>query len=194
MHIAKQTLISALFGLLLLGAPALAEDNLDLVGLWKIVSFHTEDVQILTRNNVYGEHPVGFMQVAPDGRFSAFVFSSRPEPALSIWEDAARAFGEQTPTYSGIIYSGKYRVDGNKLIVHVDRVQHDGPVGPGTFDMSWTEGRTATEEVRHFRLEDGPLHSKFLHVETPPIANPNGVGNMIIGRLIWERISNWEGH
>jgi hypothetical protein len=193
MNISKQALISAVLGVLFLSPPAFADDDLKLVGLWKIVSFQTEDVQAKTLNNIYGAHPFGYMQVTRDGRFSAFVFSNQPEPVQSVWEDAARALSGQAAIRSGIIYSGKYRLEGNKFIINVERARHEGWVGLNPFDMSWNEGRTLTEEVRYYRLESDSLDSDLLRVETPHIANPNGAGNIIIGRIIWERISKWEG-
>jgi hypothetical protein len=47
--------------LLLLWSPALADDREGLIGNWKLLSFYTEDAQTKDRNNVYGEHPKGFV-------------------------------------------------------------------------------------------------------------------------------------
>jgi hypothetical protein len=54
------------------------------------------------------------------------------------------------------------------------------------FDAHWNEGRTMREEERIFHIENGPLDREVLWVETLPIANPNGAGNTIVGRTIWE--------
>ena len=39
----KQIVLGAAFGVALFSAPALAADNMQVPGLWKLVSFHTED-------------------------------------------------------------------------------------------------------------------------------------------------------
>jgi len=192
MNIAKQALISAVLGLLFFATSTLAQDDPKLLGMWKLVAFHTEDVQTKARNNVYGEQPIGYMRVWDDGRFDAYAVQDRPEPVQSIWEDVAQIFSEQAATYRAIFYSGKYRVDGDKLIVHIDRVLHEGWVGVQAFDMSWNEARTATAEVRYFYLASGPNDRDVLRIETPPTANPNGAGNTIIGRVVWERSSESE--
>jgi len=47
--------------LLFFSSSAFADDAEKLLGNWKLVSFFTEDVQTKQRNNVYGEHPDGFV-------------------------------------------------------------------------------------------------------------------------------------
>jgi hypothetical protein len=175
MRIAKQGLIGTVFILLYLVNPALAQENPKLLGLWKLVAFHTEDVQTKARNNVYGDQPMGYIRIWDDGRFDAWAAESN------------RKF-----SHRAIFYSGKHRVDGDKLTIHVDQVLHEGWEGAQPFDVTWNEGRTANEQVRYFHLESRSLDRDVLRVETPPIANPNGSRNTIIGRLVWERSSEWE--
>ena len=91
MQIAKQTLISAVFGLAALGSPANSADNFKMAGLWKILAFHTEDV-VTERNHLYGERPIGFMKLETDGRLSAWLASGWPSQSVqSVWEDVARS-------------------------------------------------------------------------------------------------------
>jgi hypothetical protein len=186
-----QAVIGATLGLVLFGAPVSADDSPKLVGLWKLVSFYTEDVHTKVRANVYGDHPKGYMAITADGRFHAYALSDWPKPAESVWEDVAQSFSLQAGAHRAIHYSGKYRGDRDKLIVHVDRALHEGWVGTDPFDISWTEGRTATEEMRSFRLTGGGPEGPTLNIETPAIPNPNGAGNTIIGRVTWEQTSDW---
>ncbi len=183
MSTVKLASICAVFGVLNFGGPSVAHDSSQLVGLWKIVSFQIEDVETKALSNVYSEHPFGFMQAMADGRFNAFVYSSRAE---------AMSLGEQEPTHRGIVYSGEHRLQGNSLILHVDHAWHEGWVGEAPFDMSWDEGRTAIEDVRSFSFERGHIGDDVLSIETRPIPNPNGAGNIIIGRVVWKRVSNWQ--
>jgi len=190
MRATTQAIVGTVLGLVLFGAPVSAEESPRLVGLWKLVSFHTEDVHTKIRSHVYGEHPKGYMGVTADGRFHAYALSDWPVPAQSLWDDIAQSFSEQAGTHRAIYYSGKYRLDGNKFVVHIDRALHEGWVGTDPFDITWTEGRTATEEARSFQLANGGPGGETLRIETAPIPNPNGGGNTIIGRVVWERTSD----
>ena len=90
MQIARQTLLSAAFGLAVLGSPAESADNLKVPGLWKIVAFQTEDVVTKERTHLYGERPIGFMKLETDGSLSAWLASGWPaKSAQSVWEDVA---------------------------------------------------------------------------------------------------------
>jgi hypothetical protein len=190
MDFAKRVLAGAGLAVLFLGSPALAESHAKIVGLWKLVSFQTEDVKSRTTTNVYGEHPKGYMAVIDDGRFYAHALSDWPQPAQSLLDENAQSLPEYAPTGRGILYSGTYRLEANKFIVHVDRASHEGLVGVLPFDLTWTEGRTPTEEVRYYSLDSDGVERETLRIETAPILNPNGAGNTIIGRVIWERSSN----
>jgi hypothetical protein len=174
----KRILIAAALGLLLVSPSASANDKLKLVGAWKLVSFFTEDVRTEVRNHIYGEHPQGYMAITPGGRFFSF--------ATADWRKLARPPLEQID-FRSIFYSGRYRLEGNKFIILTDSVSNEGWEGSDPFDISWTEGWVGTEQVRFYRLDRNPSKSERLTMQTAAIPNPNGVDNMIIGTLIWER-------
>ena len=59
--------------LLLLIAPAHADDKSAIVGTWKLVSVVYEDAQTKERTPVLGEHPRGYQIATPEGRWLALV-------------------------------------------------------------------------------------------------------------------------
>lgn len=188
MRTTTQAVIGATLGLVLIAASVRADDRSRIVGTWKLVSFDTEDVHTKARSDIYGGQPKGFMAVSADGRFHAYVLSDWPEPVQSVWEDVAKCIA--VGTHRALYYSGKYRVEAGKLIMHVQHAQHQGWIGTDPFDTTWTEGRTPTEEVRSFWLAADERGSDTLRIETLPMPNPNGTGNTIIGGVTWERTSD----
>ncbi len=167
---------------------ASADEISPLAGAWNIRALYTEDIISKERHDVYGPNPTGAMQVRPDGRFNAHVQSYKPVPVLSMWDDVANVLASETG--EAIDYGGTYRIDGESLFVRVKYVRHEGPVGPDTFDMSWDEGRSVDEEERSFQTVIGSDRQTQLIIETKPMPNPNGAGNTIIGRIIWQRLPN----
>jgi len=181
----KRASIQALCAFVLLSGPASA-DNRKLAGLWKLVSFQVEDVASKTVSNVYGEHPRGYLSLTSDGRFHAYAFRAAVGPEPSLYDDIACSRPCEASD-SGIIYAGTYRLDGSTFVMRVSFAQNEGPVGVGPFDLTWTEGRTASEERRPYQLEEDRAEGMILKIETPPMTNPNGAGNTIVGRVVWER-------
>jgi len=186
MSIAHRTIATAAFFAALALSVASAEEISPLAGTWKIRAFFTEDVISKERHDVYGPKPTGIMQVRPDGYFDAFVRSYEPVPVLSMWDDVANVLASETG--QAINYGGTYRVVGESLFVQVNYARQEGPVGPDTFDMSWNEGRSIGEEERSFQTVIGSDRQTQLIIETKPMPNPNGAGNTIIGRIIWQRL------
>ena len=188
----KQIVLGAAFGVALFSAPALAADTMQVPGLWKLVSFHTEDAATKEQRAFYGEQPIGFMKLETDGSLSAWMASGWPvEVPGSVWEDAAPSLRSQS-AYRAVFYSGKYRLDDRRFLVQVERAQHDGIVGAASFDLTWNEGVTRKEEARRFYHETDPQEREVLVIATMPMPNPNGAGNMIVGRQTWVKVSDWE--
>ena len=188
----KQFLIGAAFGIALSSAPALAADTKQVPGLWKLVSFQTEDTATKARTAYFGVRPMGFMKLESNGELSAWMASGWPvETPGSVWEDAALSLHPH-PGYRAVFYSGKYRLDDHYFIVHVERAQHDGVVGAAPFDLTWNEGITRQEETRRLHHETDSQEREVLVIETMPMPNPNGAGNVIVGRQTWAKVSDWE--
>ena len=148
--------------LLVLCGSANAADKDRIVGTWKLVAVSYEDAQTKERTPVLGEHPRGYQIATPEGRWIALVTANgRPVPKTD--EDRAKALR------SMIAYSGRYRVEENKVITAVE--------------VAWNEAWVGGEQVRFLRFEGDDI----LNIESPPMPHPN-VDNKIV-RVIgtWAR-------
>jgi hypothetical protein len=148
--------------LLLLVAPAHADDKSAIVGTWKLVSVVYEDAQTKERTPVLGEHPRGYQIATAEGRWLALVTADgRPIPKTD--EERAQALRTM------IAYTGRYRIEDGKVITKVD--------------AAWNEAWVGGEQVRFIRFEGSDL----LHIESPPMPHPN-VNNKVVRVIVtWER-------
>jgi hypothetical protein len=148
--------------LLLMSLPAQAADKDKIVGTWKLVSVVYEDAQTKERTPVLGEHPHGFQIATPEGRWLALVTADgRPVPKTD--EDRAKALRTM------IAYSGRYRVEDDKVITKVE--------------VAWNEAWVGGEQVRFLRFEGDDI----LHIESPPMPHPN-VNNKVVRVIVtWAR-------
>src|SRR5271154_1092407 len=124
----------------------MGSSNEALVGTWKLVSCFMEDVETKEQKPVWGEHPNGYI-VVTGCRWIVIQTAEGRKPTQTD-EDRAAAFK------SMLTYSGKYRTEGNKVVINVDIAG----------DESWN----GTEQVRYYRIE-----SNQLHIEAPPQAFAN---------------------
>jgi hypothetical protein len=148
--------------LLLVAAPAYAADKDRIVGTWKLVSVMYEDAQTKEMTPVLGEHPRGYQIATPEGRWVALVTADgRPVPKTD--EDRAKALR------SMIAYSGRYRVEDNKVITKVE--------------VAWNEAWVGGEQVRFLRFEGDDL----LHIESPPMPHPNVDNKTVKVIVTWAR-------
>ena len=148
--------------LLVLCGSANAADKDRSVGPWKLVAVSYEDAQTKERTPVLGEHPRGYQIATPEGRWIALVTANgRPVPKTD--EDRAKALR------SMIAYSGRYRVEENKVITAVE--------------VAWNEAWVGGEQVRFLRFEGDDI----LNIESPPMPHPN-VDNKIVRVIVtWAR-------
>jgi hypothetical protein len=136
----------------------MAQDYNELVGTWKLVSAVTEDAGTKEQVHLWGEKPNGYLVLTPGGRWIVLQTAEGRE-APKAGDDFRAAF------QSLLAYTGRYRVDGNKITIGVD--------------AAWDESWTGTEQVRFFKLEAGRLL-----IEAAPA---NLGGKLLIGRLTWVR-------
>ena len=148
--------------LLLLGAsPAMADVKKEIVGTWKLVSVMYEDQQTKELTPVLGAKPRGYQIATPEGRWLALVTAeNRPVPKTD--EERAQALR------SMISYSGRYRIEGDKVITKVE--------------VAWNEAWVGGEQVRFVRFEGDKLH-----IESPPMPHPNVGGKVVRVIVTWER-------
>jgi hypothetical protein len=151
-----------LCALLLVGGAANAADKDRIIGTWKLVAVTYEDAQTKERTPVLGEHPRGYQIATPEGRWIALVTANgRPVPKTD--EDRAKALR------SMIAYSGRYRVEDNKVITKVE--------------VAWNEAWVGGEQVRFLRFEGDDV----LNIESPPMPHPN-VGDKVVKVIVtWAR-------
>src|SRR6266568_9007312 len=142
-----------LLGLMLLNSPAVADDKAAIIGTWTLVSVVYEDVATSERTPVLGEHPKGRQIATADGRWLALVTAEgRPIPQ----NDEERAQALRTM----IAYTGRYRVEGGKVITKVE--------------AAWNEAWVGGEQVRSIRFEGDRLF-----IESPPMPHPNLAGKVV---------------
>ena len=65
-------------------------------------------------------------------------------------------------------YSGRYRVEGNKITTKVD--------------VAWNESWVGGEQVRIIRFEGDRLY-----IESPPMPHPNMYGKTVRVIVVWQR-------
>lgn len=146
---------------LVLAASAAADDAARLAGTWNLVSVVYEDVATRTRTHVLGEHPRGTMVVTPGGRWITVVTAEGRKVPQTDEERAAAL-------RSMIAYSGRYRVDGDKVVTRVE--------------VAWNEAWVGTDQTRFFRFD-----GEYLHIESAPQPHPNVGGKLVRVIVTWER-------
>ena len=132
-----------------------------LIGAWKLVSCFMEDVVTKERKPVWGDRPNGYIVLTSDGRWIV-VQTAQGRKAPQTNEERSAAF------QSMLAYSGKYRTDGNKIVIKVD--------------IAWDESWNGTEQVRYYKIEGDELH-----IEAAPQPYANFDGKVMRGILIWAR-------
>lgn len=117
--------------------PALAADDKQLVGTWKLTRWVMEDVESKEQKpSPFGEHPAGYVVFTPSERlFVLITAEDRKAP-----EDAD---GQGAAFRTMYAYSGKYRIENDKFITKVDAAG----------DKRWV----GTEQSRIFRIDGGKL-------------------------------------
>ena len=153
-----------LLGFLLLAslaASAPADEKEQIVGTWKLVSVMYEDQETKALTPVLGNNPRGRQIATADGRWLALVTAdNRPVPKTD--EERAQALRTM------ISYSGRYRVEGNKVTTKVE--------------IAWNEAWVGGEQVRFVRFEGDKLF-----IESPPMPHPNVGGKVVRVIVAWQR-------
>jgi len=132
-----------------------------IVGTWALVSVVYEDTATRERAPIYGEHPKGIQIATAAGRWLALMTAEgRTIPKTD--EDRAQALK------SMIAYTGRYRVEGGKVITKVE--------------AAWNEAWVGGEQVRHIRFEGDRLY-----IESPPMPHPNINDKTVRVIVVWQR-------
>ncbi len=152
-------IVGATIAILGINAPSLsAEPNV--VGNWKLVTLVEEDLATGRKTDLLGEHPKGYLIYTPQGRMMGLIVHDRRSPPQTD-EDRINLHKYM------VAYSGRYTVEGDKVVHHVD--------------ISWNETLTGTDLVRFVKLEGNKLT-----ITTAPARNSIS-GLYSVSVLVWER-------
>lgn len=117
-------------------ANPIGQNSPSLFGSWKLVSLVYEFQDGRPSVPLLGEHPIGYLMLAPSGRMAAVLEGEGRKPAKTDEERSALL-------KTLISYSGKYRIEGDKWITKVD--------------ASWNGAWNGTEQVRNYQLDGDKL-------------------------------------
>lgn len=146
--------------------PANGADNSPIVGTWRIKSYSilTLETNETTRPN--GDNPRGYIQYSPGGHMIAFLSSGeQKKPAAGTYTDAEPA--EAHKSIFGA-YAGRYSVEGNKVIHHVE--------------AAWLPHWVGIEAVRFFEI-----NGRNLTIKTAPQLFSQ-TGKQIVSTLAFEKV------
>lgn len=134
--------------------------NDDLIGLWRLVSAKLEDLDNGEIEDAYGPDPLGYLLFAPGGRM------------LSLLTGGANRGNDPAGYFSSMVaYSGKYKVDGDRLITNVD--------------VAWFPAWLGSQQERSFSVERDALH-----VRGGPILLPSELRRRVRAILQYRREDN----
>jgi hypothetical protein len=129
-----------------------------LTGSWQLVAFKRKFSDNGDVVDVMGPDPRGIITLGADGRMSAIITASE----RSVETPAADLYA------SLMAYSGRYTLDGNRLVTEVDVAWHPAWVG--------------SQQIRYFDLEGDELH-----ITTAEQTHPAFPGRLGRGILVWRR-------
>ncbi len=158
--------LAAIPAMVFLVAGALAGERNPLVGTWRVTSLVTETAKSHERYNQLGDRPTGYLSYSADGRMSIIIVAGdRPVPVGDVPTDAERVKLQETM----IAYAGSYRIEGDKVIHHIE--------------VAWNGERIGADQVRFFTLS-----GDVLTLRTPPSPSPVD-GREGTGILTAERVA-----
>jgi hypothetical protein len=136
-------------------------DAQPLIGWWRLVSCDVEFRDSHTSASMYKAPVQGYLVFSPDGRMMAFA-AARPQGIPVSDKECADAYRCLT------VYSGTYRVEGDKWVTDVD--------------AAWYEGWIGTGQERMFRIESGQLKVTSQWYSSPLHGNA-----VVRAHLLWAR-------
>jgi hypothetical protein len=141
---------------------AQADDASRIVGTWKLVSVVYQDVATGEKSMPLGAHPVGYQLATAAGRWIAIVNGEgRAIPTTEAERSAA--------LLSMIAYTGRWHVEGDKIVTHVE--------------AAWQPAWVGTDQIRQFRFDGDDT----LVLASPPQPHPNLLGKMVRLFITWQR-------
>jgi hypothetical protein len=163
-ELTMKTLLPALtLSALAFAAPAHAQDNSGIVGVWRFVSQTLTEVQSGKVTKFYGERPGGFSWYSKGGRaIFILVGENRQKPSSPVKDE------EKIKLLTSMAAaSGTYRIEGDKIIA--------------SYDTSWDERWTGTTQTRNFKIQGNTLT-----LTSAPAKNAEGVESFFT--VVLERV------
>ena len=99
-----------------------AEDRATIVGSWKVISYDIEFQNSGERRPSLGAQPHGYLVFTPEGRIMSYL-EAEGRTAPTTDEECVEAYAMM------VAYTGKYRLEGNKLIMNFDGASNVELVG-----------------------------------------------------------------
>jgi lipocalin-like protein len=149
-------------GSLLIPVAFADEVQKQLVGTWKLTAWVVQVIGEDSREP-YGPNPKGRLVITPEGHWIVVLTGANRRPAKTIDEKAALLD-------SMLAYSGKYRIEGDKITTRVDMSSNEIYTGANQ------------DQTRFFKVEGDRLA-----LRTPEIASAVLPGKKVVGTLTWER-------
>jgi hypothetical protein len=136
------------------------DDADDLVGVWRLESFN---LQVLGEQptEIFGQHPIGYLILTVEGRMMTIITRADRKPATTVDERAALLD-------SMVSYTGRYRVEHNRIIIRPD--------------VAWNEIYSGTEQIRYYTLNGNKLS-----IRTAEQLSAVLPGKKVVGTLTYER-------
>lgn len=136
-----------------------------IIGVWKMRSFVSEDIETKALERPLGDHPNGQIIFTRGGYMSAIGVASNRTPLNATSPTDV----ERVALFKSLFaYSGKYRLDGDKVL-------HD-------VEASWREDWTGTTQIRF-----AETNADVLTVKTAPFRNPRD-GRQCVVTATWDRV------
>ena len=134
------------------------------LGVWRLRSFYSENVETKERSEPFGPDPRGSLILHPDGRMTALI---TPRPRTAGAAESDRTAGSQRL----VAYSGRFRLEPpDRLVTSVD--------------VSWFEEWIGADQARTYTVDGDRLE-----IFTPPgrMPRPGGKEVTVVGVLSWTR-------
>ncbi len=129
-----------------------------LTGTWDLLAVQFEFAESGERKDLFGSSPTGRLIITETGDFMT-VITSADRASLT---DPARLFE------SMMAYSGKFRIDGDKLVI--------------SCDVSWHPSWVQSEQIRFFEVD-----GEKLLLRSPTQTHPRYPDKPGHGRIYWRR-------
>lgn len=138
-----------------------------ILGTWKLASVSTSTASGERNDAPFGPNPTGFLTYTHDGRMTAII-SYGGRARLSSSDSHLARVEEQAEAYRTFVaYAGRFTLDGDKVIHHVE--------------ISSIQDWVGTDLIRSIKFEGARIV-----LVSPPMSVD---GKMQIFELIWQRLS-----